>query len=286
LTYAGSYLHIRRVDDEDAVFRALADPTRRALLDRLRERNGQTLGELCGPLEMARQSATQHLGVLEAANLITTVRRGREKLHYLNPVPLWNMQERWIEKFERPRLRALSAIKQRAEESTMADRPAYVYVTYIESSPERVWEALTDPDLSARYWGHSNVSDWREGSSWEHRRADGSGIADVAGTVLESVPPRRLAMTFDAPGEAPAGGPAKVTFDIERYHEIVRLTVTHENLADGDALEAVSAGWPAVCANLKSLLETGHVLPRAPWEMHTGPRAAQMARNDPRPAGS
>ena len=271
---------------DDAVFRALADPTRRALLDRLRERNGQTLGELCGPLEMARQSATQHLGVLEAANLITTVRRGREKLHYLNPVPLWTITERWIEKFERPRLRALSAIKHRAEEGNVADRPSYVYVTYIESSPERVWAALTDPDLTAEYWGHSNVSDWQAGSPWEHRRVDGSGIADVIGTVLESVPPRRLTMTFDAPGEVPPEGPSKVTFDIEPYHEIVRLTVTHENLAGSDALEAVSAGWPAVCANLKSLLETGHVLPRAPWEMHDELRAAQMARNDPRPSGS
>ena len=152
-----------RVGDDDAVFRALADPTRRALLDRLHERNGQTLGELCGPLEMARQSATQHLGVLEAANLVTTVRRGREKLHYLNPVPLWDIQDRWIEKFERPRLRALSTIKQRAEEGTMPTDPNYVYVTYIESSPERVWDALTDPDLTAEYWGHSNVSDWQVG---------------------------------------------------------------------------------------------------------------------------
>jgi hypothetical protein len=92
-------------------------------------------------------------------------------------------------------------------------------------------------------------------------------------------------VTFDAPGDAPAGGPSKVTFDIEPYHEIVRLTVTHENLVS-DALEAVSAGWPAVCANLKSLLETGHVLPRAPWEMHAELRAAQMTRNDPRPLGS
>src|SRR6201994_3748222 len=158
LTHAGNYLHIGGVaDEDDAVFRALGDPTRRALLDRLRERNGQTLGELCGPLDMARQSATQHLGVLEAANLVTTVRRGREKLHYLNPVPLWEIERRWIGKFERPRLSALSAIKDQAEhqerqerqerqeheEETMADstsRPDYVYVTYIESSPERVWQ--------------------------------------------------------------------------------------------------------------------------------------------------
>jgi uncharacterized protein YndB with AHSA1/START domain len=269
-----------RVDDDDgAVFRALADPTRRLFLDRLRERNGQTLGELCGPLEMARQSATQHLDLLEAANLVTTVRRGRERLHYLNPVPIWGIQERWIERFEHPRLRALSTLKRQAEETVMADRPDYVYVTYIEATPERVWEALTDPGMTADYWGHSNVSDWRAGSSWEHLRVDGSGIADVVGEVLESRPPQRLVVTFDAPGSTSPGGPSRVTFEIEPYHEIVRLTVTHENLADGDALEAVSAGWPAVCANLKSLLETGHVLPRAPWEMFAELRAARMADN-------
>jgi uncharacterized protein YndB with AHSA1/START domain len=227
---------------------------------------------------MARQSATQHLGVLEAANLITTVRSGRKRLHYLNPVPLWNITERWIEKFERPRLRALSAIKHRAEEDTMPDRPSYVYVTYIESSPERVWEAITDPGLSARYWGHSNVSDWQPGSHWEHQRTDGSGIADTAGTVLESAPPRKLVITFDPPGELPPGGPSKVTFDIEPFHEIIRLTVTHENLADDNAFRAASAGWPAVLANLKSMLETGHVLPRAPWEMGAVTRLARSGR--------
>jgi uncharacterized protein YndB with AHSA1/START domain/DNA-binding transcriptional ArsR family regulator len=269
--------------DDDAVFRALGDPTRRALLDRLRERNGQTLGELCGPLNMARQSATQHLGVLEAAHLITTVRRGREKLHYLNPMPLWEIERRWIARFERPRLAALSAIKEKAEhqEEVMAgERPSYVYVTYIESSPERVWQALTDADLTAQYWGHSNVSDWKPGSAWEHVRVDGSGVADVVGTIIESVPPTRLVLTFDGPGEPPAGGPSRVTFGIERYREIVRLTVVHENLADQAALDAISAGWPAVFANLKSLLETGHVLPNPPWEMHADLRAAQMARND------
>jgi uncharacterized protein YndB with AHSA1/START domain/DNA-binding transcriptional ArsR family regulator len=265
--------------DGDLVFRALADPTRRYLLDRLRDRNGQTLVELCGPLRMARQSATQHLGVLEAAGLITTIRRGREKLHYLNPVPLWNIQERWIDRFERPRLRVLSAIKKQAEDN-MADRPDYVYVTYIRATPERVWEALTDSKLTADYWGHSNVSDWIVGSRWEHRRVDGSGIADVIGTVLESAPPRRLVITFDAPGETPPGGPSRVAFDIEPYHEIVRLTVTHGNLPDDDALEAISAGWPAVCANLKSLLETGQVLPRPPWEMHAELRAPQLDRGD------
>src|SRR5215212_6824503 len=149
----------------DRVFKALGDPTRRHLLDRLHQRNGQTLGELCDDVGMARQSASQHLAVLEAANLIGSVRRGREKLHYLNPVPLHELQERWIDKFERPRLRAISDIKRRAE-STVSERPTYVYTTYIESTPEKVWEALNDADLTADYWGHRNESDWKVGSTW------------------------------------------------------------------------------------------------------------------------
>jgi uncharacterized protein YndB with AHSA1/START domain/DNA-binding transcriptional ArsR family regulator len=267
--------------ETEKVFRALADPARRHLLDSLHQRNGQTLGELCGQLDMARQSATQHLAVLEAASLISIVWRGREKLHYLNPVPIHEIGDRWIGKFERPRLRALSSLKRRAEERDMAGKPAFVYVTYIHSTPERVWHALTDAELTGEYWGHSNISDWQAGSRWEHRRTDGSGIADVAGTVVEAVPQRRLVMTFGDPGEQPGEEPSQVTFEIEPFHEIVRLTVTHENLAGEEAFRTVFAGWPAVFANLKSLLETGHVLPQAPWEMHADLRAAQMARNDP-----
>jgi uncharacterized protein YndB with AHSA1/START domain/DNA-binding transcriptional ArsR family regulator len=266
----------------DKVFKALGDPTRRRLLDRLHERNGQTLGELCGDVEMRRQSATQHLDILQAANLISTVRRGREKLHYLDPVPLYEIQERWIDKFERPRLRAFSRVKHQAEEAHMANKPSYVYVTYINSTPERVWHALTDADLSAEYWGHSNVSDWEPGSRWEHRRTDGSGIADVVGAVLDSSPPERLVMTFAAPNDEQASEPSTVTFTIEPYEDIVRLTVTHENFADQAEYDASAAGWPAVIANLKSLLETGHVLPQAPWEMHAELRAELIARNEPR----
>jgi uncharacterized protein YndB with AHSA1/START domain/DNA-binding transcriptional ArsR family regulator len=267
---------------DDRVFKALADPTRRYLLDRLREQNGQTLGELCERVAMARQSVTQHLDVLEGANLVTTLRRGREKLHYLNPVPIHDIQERWIDRFDRPRLQALAAIRRRAEGPDMADKPDFVYVTYIQSTPEEVWHALTDADLTAEYWGHSNVSDWQAGSRWEHQRTDGSGIADVVGDVLETDPPRRLVITFADPGEKTPGGPSQVTFAIEAHEEIVRLTVTHENLADQAEYDAAAAGWPAVLANLKSLLETGHVLPQPPWEMHAELRASQMARNNPR----
>jgi uncharacterized protein YndB with AHSA1/START domain/DNA-binding transcriptional ArsR family regulator len=242
----------------DPVFKALADPTRRFLLDLLRERNGQTLGELCLRLEMTRQSATQHLAVLEAANLVSTVRRGREKLHYLNPVPLHDMQRRWIDRFERPRLEALSAVKRRAEED-MSDRPSFVYTTYIEATPEKVWEALTDPATTAAYWGHRNESDWRVGSPWRHVRDDGTGDDDGGGEVLESDPPRRLVLSWT---------PSRVAFDIEPFHDIVKLTVTHEDLADEQERADVALGWPSVLANLKTLLETGRVMSQAPWRMH------------------
>jgi uncharacterized protein YndB with AHSA1/START domain len=142
-----------------------------------------------------------------------------------------------------------------------------------------VWHALTDADLTGQFWGHSNVSDWEPGSSWEHRRTDGSGIADVVGTVLEAVPPRRLVMTFASPQRAAAE--SQVTFTVEPHQDIVRLTLTHERLADQADYEAAAAGWPAVVANLKSLLETGRVLPQAPWELHAELRAARLAGNDP-----
>jgi uncharacterized protein YndB with AHSA1/START domain/DNA-binding transcriptional ArsR family regulator len=250
----------------DAVFRALADPTRRSLLDRMRERSGQTLGELCAPLAMTRQAATQHLGVLEQANLVTTVREGRRKLHYLNPVPIHELHARWIAPFEQPRLDALHEIKQRAEGVEMS-RPSFVYVTYIESTPELVWEALTDADITASYWGHRNESDWEVGSGWAHVRTDGSGVADVAGEVIESTPPTHLVTTWASPDDPRPETTSRVTFAIAPYGEIVRLTVTHEDLADEAEARQAASGWAAVLSNLKSLLETGHPLPMPPWSM-------------------
>ena len=257
----------------DPVFKALADPTRRLLLDRLREKNGQTLGDLCERLEMARQSATQHLDILVRANLVTVVRRGRERLHYLNPAPIHETLDRWISGFDKPRLQAINAIKNQAEEYAMNSTttpttvPTYVYVTYIRATPDQVWNALTDADITASYWGHANVSDWQQGSTWEHRRGDASGEVDIIGKVLETDPPNRLVITFAGPDSLPEGGPSIVTFLIEPHEDIVRLTVTHENLPDQGMFIGISNGWPAVLSNLKSLLETGAVLPQAPFEM-------------------
>lgn len=288
------------------VFRALADPSRRQLLDLLRERDGRSLGELTATLTMARQSVAQHLAVLEGAHLVSTVRHGRQKLHFLNPVPLHDVGARWLRAFDRPRLVALDRIRQRAEELTMTDqpveaaepvdpaepvgtaqpvdpaeragRPTFRYATYIRASADQVWRALTDADLTAAYWGHSNVSDWRVGSGWEHRRTDGSGIADVRGAVVASEPAARLSITFDAAGVDPDPADSSlVTFEIEPFHEIVRLTVTHERISTREGLEEAAAGWSSVLSNLKTLLETGEVLPQAPWEMYAEARGSHSA---------
>ncbi|MEV7415142.1 metalloregulator ArsR/SmtB family transcription factor [Streptomyces sp. NPDC089919] len=261
----------------DRVFKALADPTRRFVLDRLREQNGQTLGELCESVQMARQSLTQHLGVLEAANLVSTVRRGREKLHYLNPVPLHEIQERWISAFDRPRLSALHTLKQKAESLMSADpttdaaadpnagpRPEFVHTTYIAATPEKVWQCLMDPEATAAYWHHHNVSDWQPGSSWAHRRLDGSAD-DVVGVVVECEAPRRLVLTWAGPDEDRPNGPSRVTFELKPYGESVQLTVTHVNLRDDQEHRQISGGWNFVLANLKTYAETGRTIPVPSW---------------------
>jgi DNA-binding transcriptional ArsR family regulator/uncharacterized protein YndB with AHSA1/START domain len=274
--------------DEDQVFRALGDPTRRRLLDMLHERSGLTLGDLCAVLDMRRQSVSQHLDLLEAAGLVTSTREGRRKLHYLNPVPIHEIRRRWIWKFEEPRLAALEAIKQRAEDPAMTASttstesvPDYIYVTYIRATPQQVWDALTDADLTSRFWGHAQVSDWTVGSRVDHVRTDGSGIADASGRVIEADRPHRLVFEFDDPQrfDDPTFEPSVVAFDIESGDDIVKLTVTHTSLRDMSELEAIGQGWPAVLANLKTLLETGDVLPQKPWSFHAEERAAQMARN-------
>ncbi|MEU3528672.1 SRPBCC family protein [Streptomyces sp. NPDC038707] len=153
----------------------------------------------------------------------------------------------------------------------MTDPPGFRYVTYVASTPAKVWEALTDAGLTAVYWGHRNVSDWRPGSRWEHVRTDGSGVADVTGRVVESEPPARLVFTWAAPGEeGHEDRHSRVAFEIRPYEDIVRLTVTHEDLGDEDERSAVASGWPAVLSNLKSLLETGRPLPQEPWRMPPG----------------
>ena len=142
------------------------------------------------------------------------------------------------------------------------EKTSFIYVTYIRSTPEKVFEAITRPDIARRYWGHENVSDWRPGSQWEHVRANGERTVQIAGRVVEVAPPARLVITWANASQA--GDPAshsRVTFEIEEYEEMVRLTVTHDELEAGSAMaKGIGKGWPIVLSSLKSFLETGQAI--------------------------
>jgi DNA-binding transcriptional ArsR family regulator/uncharacterized protein YndB with AHSA1/START domain len=270
----------------DEVLRALADPSRRFLLDRLNQRNGQTLRELCADLDMARQSVSKHLAVLEAANLVTTLWRGREKLHFLNPAPISEIAERWIDRYDQPRVHALADLKKVLEEPAV-DKPAFVYTTYMNTTPKRLWQALTDPAFTQRYWGVTLDTEWSTGDIVVFT-IDGVRVADPAQVVLESEPYRRLSYTwhgFTPEWAAKAGRSEKerarmaaeprsrVAFDIEEVGPLVKLTVIHDGFeADGLVLQSISTGWPQVLSNLKTLLETGDVLPTGPATAWRWPR--------------
>ncbi|WP_433049275.1 ArsR/SmtB family transcription factor [Dactylosporangium sp. CS-033363] len=261
------------------VFRALADESRRALLDGLNRANGQTLRELCAGLAMTRQSVSKHLAVLEEAGLVTTVRRGREKLHYLNAAPISDIAERWISRYDRRRVDALADLKQ-ALEGTPMSRPEFVYTTYVRTTPEQLWKGLTDPAFTRQYWGTAFETDWRPGSpmTWRLDRND-TAIAHPDQVVLEAEPFTRLsyswhtftdewAKAYDIDAEYVAKVAAeprsKVTFELEPKGEHVRLTVIHDGFGEDSAvLPGVSEGWPELLASLKSLLETGSALKTA-----------------------
>ena len=272
--------------DMDAAFRALGDPARRRLLDRLNERNGLTLTELCEGMGMTRQSVSKHLDVLVVADLVTTQRRGREKLHYLNAAPINDIAERWIHHYDRARAEALSDLKT-ALEATPMEQTTFLYTTYIHATPERVWQGLTDPAFTTRYWRHplsggvSYRSDWEKGSTYELAYENsGLVVSHPDQLILESDPYRRLAYTwhtftpewaalhaFDEATVAAwrAEPRSKVAFDIEEAADgVVKLTVLHDGFEPGSqVLQGVSGGWPAVIASLKTLLETGSALPSA-----------------------
>jgi uncharacterized protein YndB with AHSA1/START domain/DNA-binding transcriptional ArsR family regulator len=258
----------------DEVFKALADPSRRQLLDSLNSRNGQTLRELCAGLDMARQSVSKHLAILEDAKLVSAVRRGRAKFHYLNPAPIHEITERWINRYDEARVHALADLK-RALEDPAVDRPTFVYTTYIRTTPESLWQALTEPAFTKRYWGASFDTDWQPGSPmrWEL----GVAVDDPEQVVVDADPPRRLSYTWhtmtpelaesmgmaeDAQQRIAAERRSTVTFEIEPLDDLVKLTVIHDGFEPGSLMaELVSGGWPRVLSNLKTLLETGEPLP-------------------------
>ncbi|HEY7151793.1 MAG TPA: metalloregulator ArsR/SmtB family transcription factor [Solirubrobacterales bacterium] len=255
----------------DAVFKALSDPTRRGLLDELFQRDGQTLTELERGLPMTRFGVMKHLRVLEEAGLVKTRRSGREKLHFLNPVPIRLVHDRWVSKYAEPWAATLSGLKRRLEDDMQkydeagvalaAGDTAAVFEIYIKTTPERLWEAITDPKQRAQYsFGVETHSDWTPGSTYE---ASVPGVIDIAsGENLQVDPPRRLVQSFNAlwSDEVTAAGTSRVTWEIEPVGEdACRLTVVHDQLPEG-ANPELYGGWPQILSGLKTLLETGEQL--------------------------
>jgi len=252
------------VDDSTApAFRALADPSRRLLLDRLFERDGQTLGELTAHLpEMTRFGVMRHLDVLESAGLISTRRDGRAKRHFLNPVPIRRIHDRWISKYAAPVIGTMSAIKDHLEAPLMAlpaDEIEHVYTIFINAEPERVWRAITDGDETVQYYyGTRVVSDWRVGSHVSYDYPDGRVAAD--GEVLVCEPPMRLETTFLArwDPEVEAEGPIRHLWELEPADGATKLTVTTRGLKKGSRnAEGFGIGMIYIVSGLKTFVEGG-----------------------------
>jgi uncharacterized protein YndB with AHSA1/START domain len=262
------------MEDMEPVFRALADPNRRHLLDLLHERDGQTLLELQGHLPMTRFGAMKHLKILEEAGLVVTRRSGREKLHYLNRVPIQLVYDRWVLKFAQPIAQSLTLLKYGLEDPSMIASPTLVtnvYEVYIRTTPEKVWHALTDGSMTKQfYFGTAIESDWKPGSPYRMVTEDGFNM--LSGEVLEVEEPNKLVLTFqphwDEEAEK-AGYTTRVTYEIEALTpEMVKLTTVHEGLDPSLKITAgFRDGWALISSGLKTLLETGQPLPQIPGDV-------------------
>ena len=243
------------------MFKALSDSSRRKLLDKLFKRDGQTLGDLEAHLpEMTRFGVMKHLGVLEDAGLITTKKIGREKLHYLNPVPIRHVFDRWTSKYAKPFTRAMADLKRNLEGEVMNESgPKHVYETYIRTTPEKLWHAIIDPEFSKQYFYNASVeSTWKQGASYTYKNKEGRTL--IEGKIIEIDPPHRLVQTFSGT-QSKIDRASRVTWLIEPRGEVCKLTLTHDDFDDETATyKSVGPGWNPILSGLKTLLETGHAL--------------------------
>ena len=248
------------------VLRALDDPTRRALLDALRVADGQSVGELGRAVpQLGRHAVLKHLGVLERADLVRSVKTGRERRCYLNPVPLVDLARRWLDDFGAAWGLSLTTLRDAVERPVPPGatvKPFAVHSIVIAATCEQVWQALTSEQSTGRwYFGYPATSTWQPGAPWAHRGPD--GVTVLGGTVLEAEPPTRLVTTFAASWDdaVRADAPSTVTWTLEQEGSLCRVTVLHEDLVEGSATqEQVGRGWPFLLSNLKTLLETGSTL--------------------------
>jgi uncharacterized protein YndB with AHSA1/START domain/DNA-binding transcriptional ArsR family regulator len=241
----------------DAVFKALSDPTRRKLLDTLRDKGGQTLTELEQGLGMTRFGVMKHLKVLEAASLVVTRKGGRFKFHYLNAAPIQEVADRWIAPYQKPFARFALDMKTRLEsKAAMADKPDFVLETYIRTTPKELWAALVTPEISSQYYYGGRVqADLRVGGRFNYLTPEGD--VNLDGEIVEIVPEKKLVTTF-IPKWAPDGETTRVAYEIEQMGDICKLTLTHYDYEKSRA--GVESGWPRIMSALKTLLETGQPL--------------------------
>lgn len=242
----------------DAIFKALNDPARRALLDSLREKDGQTLSELETQLDMTRFGVMKHLRVLEDASLVVARKRGRFKHHYLNAVPLQEVIDRWIDPFlAKPAARAVIDLKTQLEGSTpMTEKPDFVMQTYIRCSQDALWDALTDPGAVGNYHflGATGAGPLNAPGDVMTMARNG-GPAILTHKVLSADPKSRIELTFEPTWDGPDMAASRCVFLIERAGESCRLTLEHYDIPAGQ--EGVRDGWARIVSGLKTYLESG-----------------------------
>ncbi len=245
-------------DPMDAVFRALAEPVRRDILDALRVSDGLTVSELEAALGVTRFVVMKHVKVLEEASLVTSRKAGRFRHVHLNAAPIQALADRWIAPIVRPYAKRLANLKWRLEtEGHPMGAQDFRLITYIRTTQERLWRALTDPDDTVHFEFNARVeSDWAEDSPYQYIAPDGSVMLE--GVVVESDPPRKLVTTFVPRWGATPGPRTMVTYLIEPMGGVCKLTLIHEGLSEGDG--EIREGWAITMNGLKTWLETGEPL--------------------------
>ncbi|CTQ50804.1 ArsR/SmtB family transcription factor [Jannaschia donghaensis] len=237
----------------DSVFKALADPHRRDLLDALRRQDGQSLSELQAALPLSRFGVAKHLGVLEDAGLVTRVKRGRFTDHYLNAVPLTEALARWIEPYAvAPAVLGVLDLKARLEGTKMTDtKPDYVLRTYIRCTQDALWEALTDADAAANYHPFTPTA-VRDGDTIVYKLPDGADM--LICREMAKTPKTRIESEF-VPKWAPDIPVSRFVWTIDPQGDACRLTLEHYDIPPGG--EGYAEGWERLTAGLKTWLETG-----------------------------
>jgi uncharacterized protein YndB with AHSA1/START domain/DNA-binding transcriptional ArsR family regulator len=249
---------------ENDIFKALADPSRRKLLDLLNASDGRTLNDLCAPLDMSRFGVMKHLNILEKAGLITTKKVGREKLHYLNAVPIRQIYERWVSKYSEPWVIGLTSLQNELEGEANMDKPKNINRIAIKAKPEQVWQALTDPNKTSKFWFNCAIrSTWEIDAPfelWNGKKKEAEGI------ILDIDPPNKLVLSWrfiSFPGTE-SDTPSRITWEINthaEFHGVTQVTVVHDEFEQArNTATILENGLPIVLSGMKTLLETGDTL--------------------------